>query len=84
MFRQSRHADLLTSRKLLSYEEYAEFYQFHYVEDGSEQIVPRYHTGKYRLTHMQQHKRIYAKVMATVVDFHPKETQVLHESLCAR
>lgn len=59
---QTYHADLFAQRTLLSYEEYAEFYTFAYPEDGSEMHVPVYETGMYRLTKLQQHKRIYEKV----------------------
>jgi hydroxymethylglutaryl-CoA synthase len=56
------HSQLLTQRQLLRYEEYERFFNFHYTEDGSEQTIPAYHTGGYRLTKLQQHKRIYEKV----------------------
>lgn len=55
------HQHLLASRSKLSYEEYEAFYKFKYVEDGGEQEIPAYNTGAFRLTHMQQHKRIYEK-----------------------
>jgi len=56
------HANLLATRSSLSYDEYAAFYQFNYTEDGSEQDIPVYNTGSFRLTKIQQHKRIYDKV----------------------
>lgn len=56
------HTHLMATRTALSYDEYETFYRFHYVEDGSEQAVPEYKTGPFRLTKMQQHKRIYDKV----------------------
>src|SRR5204863_277877 len=56
------HADLLTTRTLLTHQEYEAFYQFKYVEDGSDQDIPSYRTGAFRLTQLQQHKRIYEKV----------------------
>jgi hydroxymethylglutaryl-CoA synthase len=58
------HADLLASRKILSYDEYEAFYTFQYAEDGSQQDVPLYNTGSFRLASMQQHKRIYESVNA--------------------
>lgn len=64
------HADLLTSRRLLSYEEYASFYQFEYAQDGLMQDIPFYHTGDFRITKLQQHKRIYEREnRASVVPF---------------
>lgn len=56
------HTQLLQSRTLLSYDEYAAFYSFQYAEDGSEQAIPSHQTGAFRLAKMQQHKRMYEKV----------------------
>ena len=57
----SYHEQLLTERELLSYEDYEAFYTFHYQEDGSQQNIPSYRTGLYRLAQLDQHKRIYEK-----------------------
>lgn len=56
------HNNLFTSRVLLTYDEYVKFFEFPYVEDGSEQDIPKYETGAFRLTKLQQHKRIYEKI----------------------
>ncbi|EKD71042.1 MAG: hypothetical protein ACD_46C00290G0001 [uncultured bacterium] len=56
------HAHLLASRTKLSYEQYIDFFAFQYAEDGSEQMVPEHNVGLFRLTRMQQHKRIYEKI----------------------
>lgn len=56
------HQHLFASRKKLSYEEYESFFKFNYVEDGTDQDIPFYNTGTFRLAKMQQHKRIYAHV----------------------
>jgi hydroxymethylglutaryl-CoA synthase len=56
------HAELFAGRTELNYEEYAAFYQFNYVEDGSEQDIPLYNTGWFRLTKLANHKRVYEKV----------------------
>jgi len=61
------HANVLASRTPLTYEDYESFYQFNYVEDGSEQDIPVYNTGAFRLTKLQQHKRIYAPVINSPV-----------------
>ena len=65
------HQQLLSRRIRLSYEEYVSFYQFRYVEDGSDQSVPVYHTGDFRMTALRNHKRIYEKVLP-----HRMETDV--------
>lgn len=59
---QHVHQELLATRQILTYDEYVQFYQFNYVEDGSQQEVPVYNTGFYRLVKLQKHKRMYAKV----------------------
>ncbi len=56
------HHSLLSNRIMLSCEEYEKFYQYQYNETGDEQLVPEYDTGFYRLSKMQQHKRIYEQV----------------------
>lgn len=60
------HHELLSVRDLLSYEEYEKFYTFNYVEDGSTQDIPHYNTGSFRLTRLQQHKRIYENVIPQI------------------
>lgn len=56
------HKQLFTSREMLSYAQYAAFYAYPYVEDGSEQIMPKHRTGDYRLASLNKHKRQYQKV----------------------
>lgn len=56
------HADLFAARTSLSYDEYVEFYKFKYCEDGSDQEIPTFNTGLFRLAKLQNHKRIYEKV----------------------
>ncbi len=63
----SHHANLLESRTQLTYDEYVKLYQFNYVEDGSQQDIPHYDTGAFRLTRLQQHKRIYEKIESVQV-----------------
>lgn len=55
------HQQLLATRQLLSYPEYEQFYQFPYPKDGSDQDIPFYNTGFFRLAKFQQHKRMYEK-----------------------
>jgi len=63
---QDYHTDLLSSRQMLTYEEYEDFYTFAYVEDGSQQVMPAYQTGQFCLTRLEQHKRIYEKVESSI------------------
>lgn len=72
------HTELLSTRKMLDYVEYAEFYQFKYAEDGSTQEIPAYKTGNYRLAHMQQHKRIYERVVGESLNV--VKSQILHSA----
>lgn len=53
---------MLDARQRLSYAEYEEFYNFKLPEDGSNLTLPKFNTGKFRLTRVEQHKRIYELV----------------------
>lgn len=59
---QSHHADMLAVRKILTYPEYEAFFNFAYPEDGSALDIPTHETGRFRLSAIADHKRIYAKV----------------------
>jgi hydroxymethylglutaryl-CoA synthase len=58
------HREMLAARKLISYDEYETFYTFAYNTDGQLQEIPEYDTGAFRLTKMDQHKRIYASTVS--------------------
>lgn len=73
------HKELLASRKLLDYETYEQFFKFSYVEDGSDQAVPVYDTGAFRLTGMRDHKRLYEKVAAAYGSEQPADVTI-HDS----
>ncbi len=55
------HQRMLSAQIELTYDEYVSFYQFSYVEDGSEQQIPPYQTGFFRLVGMSNHKRLYER-----------------------
>jgi hydroxymethylglutaryl-CoA synthase len=59
MLDKQTHQNLLTSRKALSLAEYEGFYTFAYPVDERSVSIPNYHQGRYRLTSIEQHKRIY-------------------------
>lgn len=59
----SYHQDTLSNRHSLSYDEYEQFYLFSYPEDGSYYEIPRHQTGAFRLARLEDHKRIYEKVL---------------------
>lgn len=61
MLHTAFHTDMLASRVKLNYAEYEALYRFQYAEDGSEQDIPVYFSGGYRLTKIKDHKRIYEK-----------------------
>jgi len=69
------HADLFAHRTLLSYADYVNFYQFPYVKDGGEQTLPVYQTGLFRLTKLQQHKRVYEKIEPAWQQHHVEPVQ---------
>ena len=56
------HASILNDRQELEYDQYAHFYNFETVQDGSTQEIPVYNTGAFRLARMENHKRIYEPV----------------------
>lgn len=67
------HQQLFATRQILNYQEYESFFTFEYVQDGSEQHIPAFNTGSFRLTKMQQHKRIYECVAAEISECTPNE-----------
>ncbi|MBV9576807.1 MAG: hydroxymethylglutaryl-CoA synthase [Gammaproteobacteria bacterium] len=73
------HTRLLAERRLLTYDEYAAFYSFSYVADGSEQVISPHQTGGFRLSKMQQHKRIYEKINTEPVSLKPTLKQASTE-----
>ena len=56
------HRQMLAERTELTQAEYEAFYSFKYPRDGSSVILPKHQTGKFRLSGLQQHKRIYETV----------------------
>lgn len=56
------HHSLISERFELDQQEYENFFNFRYPEDGSRFITPCYQTGHFRLTKVDQHKRIYEAV----------------------
>jgi hydroxymethylglutaryl-CoA synthase len=55
--------NLLESRQVLSYDLYEQFYRFSLPEDGSDYRTPKYQTGLFRLSGIQNHQRNYEKVL---------------------
>jgi hydroxymethylglutaryl-CoA synthase len=53
------HQALLADRTALTQTQYEHFYLFHFPTDGSRFIVPKNKTGRFRLSALDQHKRIY-------------------------
>ena len=60
--RRQSHRQILGDRQKLSFEEYENFYSFSLPSDGSCFEVPPYSTGKYRLSAVKDHKRIYETI----------------------
>lgn len=74
------HADLLSTRQFLSYDEFEQFYHFAYPEDGSELTVPFYNTGEFRLAGFAGHKRIYEKISAKNTTIEVNQQAVMVET----
>jgi hydroxymethylglutaryl-CoA synthase len=56
------HQKLLSKRVQLTYPEYEEFYSYGYPVDGSACELPRHETGRFRMSGIENHKRMYEKV----------------------
>lgn len=79
----SYHASMLGNQQQLTYDEYEAFYQFEYVEDGTEQIIPEYNTGFFRLAALKGHKRIYERVaLREIVTPSPESTNHSMQGKC--
>lgn len=57
------HHAHLADRTALSYSDYEQFYTYHHPEEGKDCVIPRYKTGQFRLAGMQDHKRMYEKIL---------------------
>jgi len=66
VLQKEENKKLLAERINLSADEYEDFYNFKYPEDGSELILPKYLTGHYRLAAIIEHKRMYAHVRHSI------------------
>lgn len=57
------HQDMIANRIELTYAEYEQYFNFIYPEDGEVHVFPQHRTGKFRLKGIENHKRIYEKVL---------------------
>lgn len=70
------HQHLFKDRQELDIDEYEKLYDFNYPQDGRQLSIPRYTQGRFRLSEINKHKRIYEKTptpVATVIsneEFH--------------
>lgn len=76
------HQELLKNRMFLTYDEYEAFYNFPYQEDGSDQEIPVYNTGLFRLARLQQHKRYYTMTHNDIIAPSFPETRLCQPLLC--
>jgi hydroxymethylglutaryl-CoA synthase len=60
---------LIKNRTELSYDQYQNFYTFPLPVDGSDCVLPKYSSGRYRLAKISQHKRCYEEVAAAAENF---------------
>lgn len=56
------HHAMLAKREALSLEQYEAFYNYRYPVDGAEVVLSDYQKGRYRLSGVSDHKRIYETV----------------------
>lgn len=55
----AHHAEMLASRTKATISEYESFFSHRLPEDGSHYQTSLYHTGRYRLTGIKNHERLY-------------------------
>jgi hydroxymethylglutaryl-CoA synthase len=58
-----RHRALLAGRTELTYQQYEDIYNLPFPTDGGRHIFAQYRTGPFRLAGVQNHKRLYEKVL---------------------
>ncbi len=54
--------NMIIERRRLSMTEYENFYNFSLPTDGSNIVIPKYTSGNFRLSGLNNHKRIYSKM----------------------
>lgn len=59
---KEHHADILSGRTELTYQQYEDIYHLESPTDGGEHTFAQYRTGPYRLAGISRHKRIYEAV----------------------
>ncbi len=81
---------LIKDRVELSYDQYQYFYTYPFPTDGSDSALPQYHTGRFRLSKISQHKRGYEEASAVgqlekpVLKNKVRREVVEHKSLTVR
>ena len=69
------HQHLFKDRQELDINEYEKLYDFTYPQDGRQLSIPRYTQGRFRLSEINKHKRLYEKTQNSIA------TVVSHEEL---
>lgn len=59
------HQQLFKNRQELDIDEYEKLYDFSYPQDGRQLSIPRYTQGRFRLSEINKHKRLYEKNLIT-------------------
>jgi hydroxymethylglutaryl-CoA synthase len=62
---KDEHAKQIQNRTELTQEQYEKFYNFKLPTDGGKFIIPQHNTGHYRLSSIDQHKRVYETIKET-------------------
>lgn len=82
--------NLIKDRVELSYDQYQYFYTYPFPTDGSDSALPQYHTGRFRLDKITQHKRGYEEAKQTnslaqpIIKSKSHRKTVEHKSLTVR
>ncbi len=69
VLKMAYHQKLLAARQKLSAEDYEAFYQFDFPTDGRSILIPHYKKHGFRLSSIENHKRMYERNAETIDPF---------------
>lgn len=74
------HQHLFKDRQILDIDEYEKLYDFNYPQDGRQLSIPRYTQGRFRLSEINKHKRIYERIQSSAASIMSHE-EYSHQSI---
>lgn len=77
------HQRMLADRESLTYSQYENFFSYELPKDGSRAELPYYNTGNFRLTRMEDHKRMYEKTIKKKIFANDEKSDFRHVRVLA-